>query len=144
MMSTLFAICATYEVDDGTARGFVLQRREADGSAKPWPILVTRKGNNFYGFENACPHQGARLDKIPGEFMDEEGNFLVCGQHGAQFDLDTGQCFIGPCQGKALLPITLVIDDGDICLSGIDLDEEDGLDIDDPEDNVPEVQITSD
>ncbi|MDU2926281.1 MAG: Rieske (2Fe-2S) protein, partial [Bradyrhizobium sp.] len=35
-------------------------------------------------------------------------------------------------------------DDGDVCLSGIDLDEEDGLDIDDPEDDVPDVQITSD
>lgn len=78
-METLFAICATYEVDDGGARGFVLQRREPDGTAKPWPILVTRKGNHFYGFENACPHQGARLDQRAGEFMDEEGNFLVCG-----------------------------------------------------------------
>ena len=143
-METLFAICATYEVDDGGARGFVLQRREQDGTAKPWPILVTRKGNHFYGFENACPHQGARLDQRAGEFMDEEGNFLVCGQHGARFDLDTGKCFIGPCQGSALAAIKLVIDDGDVCLSGIDLDEEDGLDIDDPEDDVPEVQITSD
>ena len=76
--------------------------------------------------------------------MDEEGNFLVCGQHGARFDLDTGKCFIGPCQGSALAAIKLVIDDGDVCLSGIDLDEEDGLDIDDPEDDVPDVQITSD
>ncbi|MDU2925971.1 Rieske (2Fe-2S) protein, partial [Bradyrhizobium sp.] len=109
-METLFAICATYEVDDGGARGFVLQRREPDGTAKPWPILVTRKGNHFYGFENACPHQGARLDQRAGEFMDEEGNFLVCGQHGARFDLDTGKCFIGPCQGSALAAIKLVID----------------------------------
>lgn len=143
-MDTLFAICATYEVDDGQASGFVLMRREADGSGKPWPILITRKGNNFYGFENACPHQGERLDARPGEFMDEEGNFLQCGRHGARFDLDTGHCFIGPCQGKSLAPIKLVIDDGDICLSGIELAEEDGLDCADPDDDVPEVQITSD
>jgi hypothetical protein len=37
----------------------------------------------------------------------------------------------------------LIIDDGDVCLSGIDLAEEDGLDIPEP-DEVPEVQITSD
>ncbi|MGJ4947147.1 Rieske (2Fe-2S) protein [Bradyrhizobium sp. HKCCYLS20291] len=143
-MSTLFAICTTYEVEDGGARAFVLQRREPEGGAKPWPILVTRKGNNFYGFENVCPHEGVRLDKQLGEVMDDEGNFLKCSQHGAMFDLDSGQCFAGPCQGKALTAIELVIDDGDICLSDIDLDEEDGLDIDDPSDTVPEVHITSD
>ncbi len=100
-MSELFAICSTYEIDDGGARGFVLARLDESGAAKPWPIIVTRKSNSFFGFENACPHQGKRLDTVPGEFLDEEGNFLTCGVHHAQFDLDSGQCFIGPCQGKA-------------------------------------------
>ncbi len=142
-MDELFAICATYEVDDGGARGFVLARPDETGANKPWPILITRKGNTFYGFENACPHQGSRLDLVPGEFLDEDGNFITCGKHHAQFDLDTGQCFIGPCQGKALTPITLVIDDGDVCLRGVALADEDGLDIDDP-DAMPEVMITGD
>jgi nitrite reductase/ring-hydroxylating ferredoxin subunit len=142
-MDTLFAICATYEVDDGQARGFTLMRKAPDGSGKPWPILVTRKGNNFAGFENFCPHQGLRLDTVPGEFMDVEGNFITCGNHHAQFDIDTGHCFIGPCQGQALMPIKLVIDDGDVCLIGVELAEEDGLDIAEP-DEMPEIQITSD
>src|SRR5579872_7194693 len=127
-MDTLFAICATYEVEDGQATGFMLMRREPDGSPKPWPIIISRKGNNFYGFENACPHQGLRLDTRPGELMDEDANFIVCGNHDAKFDLDSGHCFIGPCQGKALTPIALIIDDGDVCVTGIDLAEEDGLD----------------
>jgi nitrite reductase/ring-hydroxylating ferredoxin subunit len=143
VMDTLFAICATYAVDDGQAAGFMLMRKQLDGGAKPWPILITRKGNNFFGFENACPHQGMRLDTVPGEFMDEEGNFITCGNHHAQFDLDTGHCFIGPCQGQALTPIRLIIDDGDVCLTGVDLAEEDGLDLPEP-DEMPEVQITSD
>ncbi len=142
-MDTLFAICPTYAVDDGRATGFMLMRREPDGTAKPWPILITRKGNNFFGFENACPHQGSRLDTTPGEFMDEDGNFIICGNHQARFDLDTGHCFIGSCQGQALTPIKLVIDDGDVCLTGVDLAEEGGLDIPEP-DEVPEVQITLD
>ncbi|OYX75106.1 MAG: (2Fe-2S)-binding protein [Rhizobiales bacterium 32-66-11] len=142
-MTELFAICSTYEIDDGGARGFVLARLDETGASKPWPIIVTRKSNAFFGFENACPHQGARLDTIPGEFLDEDGNFLTCGKHRAQFDLDTGHCFIGPCQGKALTPVELVIDDGDVCLVGIELAEEDGLDIEEP-DTFPEVMITSD
>lgn len=142
-MAELFAICSTYEVDDGDARGFVLARLDEAGASTPWPIIVTRKGNGFYGFENACPHQGTRLDTLPGEFLDDDGNFLTCGKHRAQFDLDTGHCFIGPCQGKSLTPIPLVIDDGDICLTGIAMAEEDGLDVEDPNE-VPEVMITAD
>jgi hypothetical protein len=36
-----------------------------------------------------------------------------------------------------------VIDDGDVCLTGVQLAEEDGLDIPDP-DEIPEVMITGD
>lgn len=142
-MNELFAICATFEVDDGDARGFVLARLDDAGNRKPWPILITRKGKAFHGFENACPHEGSRLDTYAGEFLDKDGNFLTCGRHGAKFDLDSGHCFIGPCQGKALTPIELVIDDGDICLVNVQLAEEDGLDIEDPNE-VPEVLITGD
>jgi nitrite reductase/ring-hydroxylating ferredoxin subunit len=142
-MDALFAICATYEVEDGQAVGFTLARRETDGAIRPWSILVTRKGDDFSGFENACPHQGSRLDTTPGQFLDEDGNFITCGKHRAQFDLDTGHCFIGPCQGKALTPIALVIDNGDVCLTGVDLAEEDGLDLREP-DEMPEILITSD
>jgi nitrite reductase/ring-hydroxylating ferredoxin subunit len=142
-MDELFAICQTGEIEDGQASGFTLMRIEDNGEPKPWSILITRKGNGFYGFENKCPHQGERLDAHPGDFLDEEGNFLTCGHHQAQFDLDTGYCFIGPCQGKKLTPIALVIDDGDVCLTGVRLAEEDGLSLDDSE-GAPEVMITSD
>ncbi|MEF3367978.1 Rieske (2Fe-2S) protein [Methylocystis sp. 9N] len=142
-MEELFAICRTVEIDDGQASGFVLMRMDDDGEPEPWPILITRKGNNFYGFENVCPHQGERLDATPGQFMDEEGNFLTCGHHHAQFDLDTGHCFIGPCQGQKLKTVTLVIDDGDVCVTGVKLFDEDTPGPDD-EPDAPEIMITSD
>jgi len=142
-MDELYAICPTGMIEDAQAMGFVLMRKEANGEGKPWPILITRKGSNFFGYENVCPHQGSRLDTAPGEFMDEDGNFIACGKHQAKFDLDTGQCFIGPCQGQRLTPVTLVIDDGDVCLTGVDLAEEDGLDLVEP-DEMPEILITSD
>jgi len=125
-MGELYAICQTGEIEDGDATGFMLMRIESTGEPKPWPILITRKGNNFYGFENICPHQGERLDATPGAFLDEEGNFLACGRHGAQFDLDTGACFIGPCRGQSLTPVTIVVDDGDVCVTGVELAEDDG------------------
>lgn len=128
-MNELFAVCRTNEIDEEQPRGFWLATRTETGEVKPWPILITRKGNRFFGFENVCPHAGSRLDTTPGEFLDEDGNFLTCGKHRAQFDIDSGHCFIGPCQGKQLTPITLVIDDGDVCVTGVELAEEDGLDL---------------
>ena len=141
-MNELFAICRTNEIDDGQAMAFVLMRAEESGEAVPWPVLITRKGNQFFGFENACPHLGLRLDERPGEFLDEDANFLTCGNHHAQFDLDTGHCFIGPCQCQSLKSITL-IDDGDVCVTGAELAEEYGLDRPDPEE-IPYVMITGD
>jgi len=138
-MDALYAICSTFEIDDNDARGFVLRKA---GESDPWPILISRKGSNYYGFENVCPHQGVRLDGGSGELMDDEGNFIVCRQHGAQFDIDTGHCFSGPCQGKALTPVKVVVDDGDVCIAGVELAEEDGLDL--PDSDAPEVMITTD
>ncbi len=142
-MNELFAICQTCEIEDGDARGFMLMRIAETGESKPWPILITRKGNNFHGFGNACPHKGERLDAEAGHFLDQEGNFLTCGHHQAQFDLDTGRCFIGPCQGKKLTSIRIVVDDGDVCVTGVELADEDGLGLEEPDD-APEVMITSD
>lgn len=142
-MVELFAICETRDVQEEEVLGFTLARLNDDGVQQPWPILITRKGGKYFGYENACPHEGTRLDTLPGEFMDEEGNFIACGKHRAMFDLDTGQCFIGPCQGKALSPLGLIIDDGDICIADARLTDEDGLDIADP-DAHPEVLITPD
>jgi nitrite reductase/ring-hydroxylating ferredoxin subunit len=141
-MEDLFVICRARDVQEEEVRGFVLARLTDDGT-KAWPILVTRKGGKYFGYENVCPHGGERLDTVPGEFMDEEGNFLACGRHKAMFDLDTGHCFIGPCQGQSLAPVPLVIDDGDICITGVPLTDEDGLDIPDA-DAHPDVLITPD
>lgn len=138
-MNELFAICRTIEIEDEQPRGFWLAVRGENGTAKPWPIIVVRKGSRFFGYENACPHTGNRLDSVPSQFLDDEGNFLTCGVHGAKFDADTGNCFIGPCRGQHLTPVTLVIDDGDVCVTGVDLAEEDGLDLVEAE--VPEVEI---
>lgn len=129
-MNELFVICRANEIEEEQARGFWLAIRTDEGEVKPWPILVARKGSRFFGYENVCPHAGSRLDTVPGQFMDEDGNFLTCGKHRAQFDIDTGHCFIGPCQGKQLTQVELIIDDGDVCVTGVELAEEDGLDID--------------
>ncbi len=53
-------------------------------------------GKQYFAYENACPHTGQRLDWEKNNFY--EPNYmkvLMCGKHGAQFDVETGVCISG-------------------------------------------------
>ena len=142
-MEEVYAICRVSDVANNRAKGFVLVRLDDDGNKVPWPVLVVRKDKHIYGYVNRCPHQGIQLDFEPDQFLDSGLTHLLCGKHGAQFDIATGQCADGPCKGECLEPIDLVIDDGDLCVSDVRLAEEDGLDLPEPDEH-PDVMITSD
>jgi nitrite reductase/ring-hydroxylating ferredoxin subunit len=123
-VNELNVICLASDINEDQAFGFVLMREEDNGERVPWPILIARRNNNYYGYENACPHEGTKLDQTEGKFLDEDGNFITCGTHGARFHVETGNCFVGPCRGQNLKPIKVVIDDGDVCITGVKLIEE--------------------
>ncbi|MCO1656110.1 Rieske (2Fe-2S) protein [Pseudonocardia humida] len=70
-------------------------------------IGVFRIGDSFYAINNYCPHQGGPLclgrtkpwltSGRPGEFVLDESEALVaCPWHGWEYDLATGQSFLGP------------------------------------------------
>ena len=39
------------------------------------------------------------------------GSHIACHAHGAWFEIDTGACVQGPCLGKRLTRVPLVVDD---------------------------------
>lgn len=70
-------------------------------------IGVFRVGDRFYAINNHCPHQGGPLCRGrtkpwvtstgPGEYtMDTDEALLACPWHGWEYDLETGQSFLGP------------------------------------------------
>jgi nitrite reductase/ring-hydroxylating ferredoxin subunit len=70
-------------------------------------IGVFRVGDRFYALRNRCPHQGGPLclgriapwarSSGPGDFRMEGGPSLIaCPWHGWEYDLETGQSFLGP------------------------------------------------
>jgi nitrite reductase/ring-hydroxylating ferredoxin subunit len=70
-------------------------------------IGVFRVGDRFYAINNYCPHQGGPLclgrtkpwvsSGGPGEFvLAEDDALLACPWHGWEYDLATGQSFLGP------------------------------------------------
>lgn len=75
-------------------------------------IGVYRIGDSFYALANSCPHQGGPLclgrtkswaySAAPGEAaLDEEATFVACPWHGWEYELSTGQSFLGPSEPPA-------------------------------------------
>lgn len=124
---SIYAVCGVEEIPNRRTRAFVLARRFEDG-VRPWPIFILRWGKHVRAYENRCPHQSTRLDWESGEFLDSEGTRIQCGKHGALFDLGSGECVEGPCLGARLIAIEALIDDGEVCLSGIVLEEDEETD----------------
>jgi nitrite reductase/ring-hydroxylating ferredoxin subunit len=132
---SLFVICTLDDIPNRRARSFVLARRDDDGTLRSWLIFVLRWGKQAIGYENACPHEGVPLDWEREQFLDSEGLRIQCGKHGALFDFATGECVSGPCVGAHLKPVKLLVDDArDICVVGVNLEEDDDIDEDEEED----------
>ena len=95
-------------------------RVDDDGTQRTFSIVVVRWGKQVFGYINKCPHDGVNLDWERNQFLDPNGIRLICGKHGALFELGTGICVDGPCKGRSLTPVALSVLDGDICVLGVD------------------------
>jgi nitrite reductase/ring-hydroxylating ferredoxin subunit len=123
----IWVICPSDAVRPGGARAFSLERITETGEKRPFPIVIVRTlKNKYFGYVNSCPHQGTWLNFGAGEFFTPDRALLKCGRHGATFQIDTGLCVEGPCQGKHLDSIMLTVANGEVCLSGVELVEDDG------------------
>lgn len=120
----LYVICGKRDIGDRRGKSFPLMRRWDDGKLRPWDVFIVRMGKQYFAYENACPHSGQRLDWEKNSFF--EPNYmkvLMCGKHGAQFDVETGVCIKGPCEGQKLTSILCIADEeGDVCVTGVNID----------------------
>ena len=107
----MITLCALTDLSDPGAKGFDLES-QPDRYGRPLRIIVTRLGNQAYGWINSCPHAWVPLDTEPDRFLDLTGNFLQCSYHGAIFTLGSGVCLRGPCKGKNMMAFPLKLEDG--------------------------------
>lgn len=78
-------------------------------------VILTRLGGEVTGWLNRCMHfRHIRLDK--GSGAPKRNGELVCANHGALFEDDTGLCTHGPCEGAYLNPVEIEIRDGAVYL----------------------------
>jgi nitrite reductase/ring-hydroxylating ferredoxin subunit len=122
-----FVVCSVEDIPPGGAKAFDLVEADGAGGGKPFRIIMVRtdKGD-FFCYRNACPHEGVWLNIGAGTFFDETGAQLRCGRHGATFKVDTGDCTSGACEGAQLEKVAVAVLDGDVCLHGVTLVEDDG------------------
>ncbi len=94
--------------------------REFEIGAGDWPFrgFVVRQGDKVYAYRNYCEHVGHPLNWMPDGFLTSDRTAIICASHGAQYEIDTGLCFVGPCVGKSLVSVHTEIRDGTIYVTG--------------------------
>ena len=100
-------LCGLEDIADGEARGFDPLRRGHD------QLFIIRRGKNFVAWCNACPHPGYEGTSLPwrrNAYLTSDGSRIMCSGHGAQFDIETGDCLLGPCLGQALQPAAVQLE----------------------------------
>jgi nitrite reductase/ring-hydroxylating ferredoxin subunit len=103
-------LCREDELADGESPGF-----------DPWneghdTVLLVRYAGAVHGWRDACPHHGGTpMAWRKDAYLNYDRNRIVCAAHGAQFDIESGACVLGPCLGQSLQRVELAMsDDRDI------------------------------
>ena len=100
-------LCPSKEIEEDSARGYELEGKS---------VFVVKKDGQIYVYLNSCPHIGIPLEFQPHEFLDTEKQYIQCANHGALFEIETGDCVTGPCIGQALIAIAFHLENGNIVL----------------------------
>ena len=79
-------------------------------------IVVVKTQGTVHAYINCCPHQFIPLETFPNHFLTADKRYLVCSGHGALFELASGSCKKGPCEGQALQRLEVIERDGAVYL----------------------------
>lgn len=108
-------VCREEELARGAVR---VVRLGSDEYGRPIVGLVLRdEEGRVVAYRNMCRHLPVPLDGGTGEFLSEDGAYLICGTHGAAYRLHDGYCVDGPCKGLALHPLEVCARGGDLYVS---------------------------
>lgn len=97
MSSSHIAIVKKAKFEELETRTFELKIR-----GKIVKGFVVKKGGRFYAYLNLCKHLPVTLDLNDGNFFTFDKSHFQCHMHGAMYEVETGFCVAGPCQGARL------------------------------------------
>lgn len=61
------------------------------------PAFALRFEGQAVAYLNRCAHVATEMDWQPGEFLDDQKQWILCSVHGAVYDPRDGVCVAGPC-----------------------------------------------
>ncbi|UIP00209.1 Rieske 2Fe-2S domain-containing protein [Halobaculum sp. CBA1158] len=101
---------------DEVAEGETLLFTLRDDEGEPAEAFCTRLSDGaIVAYRNYCQHwTDVRLDKGDGARV--TNGEVWCQRHGATFQLDTGYCDFGPCEGSVMESVDVVVADGGVFL----------------------------
>lgn len=107
-------IAAVSEVPTDSTMLVTLRRVETGETVE---AILTRLGDgSVVAFKNQCQHwTDVQLDRGSGAAI-RDGQVL-CRKHGAAFQLESGYCDFGPCEGSTLATIGITIEDETVKLT---------------------------
>lgn len=80
----------------------------------PTFLVVIARAGEVYAYLNVCPHAGRPMNWAPNQFLFTPEGHLVCAAHGATFDVEGGECLLGPCLGASLTRIPVAVEEGTV------------------------------
>ncbi|MGE0597205.1 MAG: Rieske (2Fe-2S) protein [Hyphomonadaceae bacterium] len=75
-------------------------------------VLLAKRAGVVFAYENQCTHALYPLHRADGGVLVQEGRYIVCAVHAASFELETGACAGGPCNGAGLPAVAVEVRDG--------------------------------
>ena len=99
-------LCRLEDIPDGTSKAF----DPAPGGFTG--LFAVRQGEQVYVYVNSCPHIGVPLNWRGDDFLTRDKASIICASHGAEFHIESGLCFQGPCSGASLEIVDARIADG--------------------------------
>ncbi|MEM8844420.1 MAG: Rieske (2Fe-2S) protein [Pseudomonadota bacterium] len=100
----LFKLCSIDELNEIDSRGFLISDVSPERN-----IFIVKNKHQIYGYENMCPHNFSPLDWSPNQFLNFDNSYIQCANHGALFEINSGDCIYGPCAGQSLQSIKIEV-----------------------------------
>ena len=97
------------ELTHGTTKKFVMRCH-----SKTVEGFLVGHGGRIYAYVNRCCHMSLSLDWVDNQFLTEDGRYILCANHGATYEPDTGECVWGPCFGAFLKSVPIDVQAGRI------------------------------
>jgi nitrite reductase/ring-hydroxylating ferredoxin subunit len=103
MNNPISPLCHINDITDGESKGFHHQGVN---------IIAIRKQQSLFLYQNSCPHLGVPLEWQADQFLNHDKSLIQCNTHGALFEIESGRCVSGPCNGAHLKAIAFTIKKG--------------------------------